>query len=217
MNDEPLTAEPLNAGPSVRRYRAGDRDAVYGICVDTAEAGQGGRGLYSTDDLVPDIFAGPYLALEPRHANVLDDGAGRAAGYVIGTADTRAFIAAYRDQWLPLLRARYNPPPAVPVTRQDQRLVAMFNPERMMRPEFAEHPAHLHINLRADCRGAGHGRALIETFLSSVAADGAASCHLGVRAANTAARAFYARLGWRPLEVREAGHGLFLVKSTASS
>jgi ribosomal protein S18 acetylase RimI-like enzyme len=200
--------------PSIRRYRDDDQDAVYGICLDTSEAGQGGRGLYSSDELVPDIYAGPYLALEPRHAYVLDDGAGRAVGYVIGAADTEAFVAAYREQWLPHLRAKYGGPPQAQVTLEDQRLTSMFRPERMLRPEFAEHPAHLHINLLAGYRGAGHGRALIETFLASVAADGVASCHLGVRDVNTAARAFYARLGWRPLEVCDPGTGIFLVKST---
>jgi ribosomal protein S18 acetylase RimI-like enzyme len=204
----------VNAEPFVRRYGDRDIDAVYDICVQTAEAGQGGRGLYSTDDLVPDIHAGPYLMLEPRHAYVLDDGAGQAVGYVIGTADTEAFVAAYRQRWLPRLRARYSAPPAVPVTREDERLESMFNPERMLRPEFAEHPAHLHINLLAPYRGAGHGRVLIDTFLRSVAADGAASCHLGVREVNISARAFYARLGWRPLDVRNPGYGVFLVMST---
>jgi ribosomal protein S18 acetylase RimI-like enzyme len=211
-----VVSPPENATPFIRRYRDGDWDAVYGICLETAEAGQGGRGLYSSDELVPDIFAGPYLVLQRQHAYVLDDGHGQAVGYVIGTADTEAFVAAYRDQWLPRLRARYRPPPAVLVTREDHRLAAMFNPERMLRPEFAEHPAHLHINLLADHRGAGHGRTLIETQLRSLAADGAASCHLGVRDINTAARAFYDRLGWRSLEVRDPGQGIFLVKPTAA-
>ena len=56
--------------------------------METAGAGRGVRGRYSTDDLVPDTVAGPYLFLEPEHAYVLDDGE-RAVGYVIGTASTR--------------------------------------------------------------------------------------------------------------------------------
>jgi ribosomal protein S18 acetylase RimI-like enzyme len=209
-----VVTPPRNAEPFIRPYRDGDRDAVYGICLDTSEAGQGGRGLYSSDELVPDIYAGPYLALEPRHAYVLDDGAGRAVGYVIGTANTQAFVAAYQERWLPLLRARYRPPPAVLVTREDERLSAMFHPERMLRPELVSYPAHLHINLLVGYRGAGHGRAMIDTVLRSVAADGAAWCYLGVSNANTAARAFYDRLGWRPLEMRDPGRGTIMVRST---
>ena len=82
---------------TIRRYRDGDRAAVYEVCVETADAGRGVRGRYSTDDLVPDIVAGPYLFLEPEHAYVLDNG-DRAVGYVIGTASTPGFVAAYRQR-----------------------------------------------------------------------------------------------------------------------
>jgi ribosomal protein S18 acetylase RimI-like enzyme len=200
-------------GPLIRRYRDSDRDWVYDVCIETAEAGQGARGRYSTDDLVPDIFVGPYLTLATRHAYVLDNGE-RAVGYIVGTANTDEFVSDYREHWMPRLHARYGPPPAVPVTAEDARLVAMFHPEHMLRPELAAHPAHLHVNLLAGYRGAGHGRALIQMFLRSVAADGAASCHLTVRNANTAARAFYERLGWQPIQVHDPGSGTYLVMST---
>ena len=162
---------------------------------------------------MPDILVGPYLALASRHAYVLDNGE-RAVGYIVGTANTDEFVSDYREHWMPRLRARYGPPPAVPVTAEDARQVAMFHPEYMLRPELAAHPAHLHVNLLTGYRGAGHGRALIQTFLRSVAAGGAASCHLVVRDANTAARAFYERLGWQPIQVHDPGSGIFLVMST---
>jgi ribosomal protein S18 acetylase RimI-like enzyme len=72
--------------------------------------------------------------------------------------------------------------------------------------------AHLHINLLAGYRGAGHGRELISTFLASVAAAGAVSCHLGVHPANVAARRFYARVGFRPVEVPGVAPGTYLVR-----
>ena len=79
----PVLAHPLGRlwglTATIRRCRAGDRAAVYQVCVETADAGRGVRGRYSTDDLVPDTVAGPYLFLDPRHAYVLDDG-GRAVG-----------------------------------------------------------------------------------------------------------------------------------------
>jgi ribosomal protein S18 acetylase RimI-like enzyme len=197
----------------IRRYRDSDRAAVYDICVETGDAGQGVRGRYSTDDLLPDIYAGPYLFLEPEHAYVLDNG-GRAVGYIIGTASTPDFVAAYQERWLPRLRARYQPPSGPPVTEEERRLDAMFRPERLLLPELAPHPAHLHINLLADYRGSGHGRELINTFLASVAAAGAASCHLTVRQANVNARRFYAKLGWYPIEVHGAEPGTYLVHPT---
>ena len=98
---------------------------------------------------------------------MLDDGE-RAVGYVIGRASTPEFVAGYQQRWLPRLRARYQPLSGPPVTEEDHRLDVMFHPERWLLPELAAHPAHLHINLLAGYRGAGHGRELIGTSLASV-------------------------------------------------
>jgi ribosomal protein S18 acetylase RimI-like enzyme len=199
---------------TIRRYRDSDRAAVYDVCVRTGNGGQGAVGLYSTDDLLPDIFAGPYLSLEPQHAYVVDNG-DRAVGYILGTPDTTAFVAAYRARWIPLLATRYQAPPEPPVTAEDERLSGMFHPEQMIHSELAAYPAHLHINILPGYQGAGHGQALMELFLASVAAAGARSCHLGVRVANTSARAFYARLGWQPIDVRAPEAWMFLVRATS--
>ena len=47
----------------IRPYRDADLGAVYDVCVRTADAGA--RGKYRSDDLMPDLFAGPYVFLEP--------------------------------------------------------------------------------------------------------------------------------------------------------
>jgi len=201
---------------TIRPYGEGDKAAVYDVCVRTANAGRGVAGRYSTDDLVPDVVAGPYLFLEPRHAYVLDNGE-RAVGYIIGTASTPGFVAAYRDRWLPRLRDRYQPLPGPPATEEEQRLDVMFHPERWLLPELAPHPAHLHINLLGGYRRRGHGRELMSTFLASVAAAGAPSCYLSVRRENAGARRFYERLGWRPIEVSDPGDGIYLVRPTSAS
>jgi hypothetical protein len=104
--------------PSIRCYRADDREAIYDICVRTGAAGQDARGLYSSDELLGDIYAGPYLYLAPEHAYVLDNG-DRAVGYVIGTANTADFVAAYRANWLPRMRGRYQPPPPQPTSEEE--------------------------------------------------------------------------------------------------
>ena len=80
--------------------------AVYDVCVRTADGGGDARGKYRSDDLMPDLFAGPYVFLEPDFAFVLDDGH-RAVGYVLGTPDTAAFARAYRARWIPRLAGRY--------------------------------------------------------------------------------------------------------------
>lgn len=203
---------PEGAAMSIRPYRASDRDAVYEICVRTGAAGQDARGRFSTDDLIPDIYAGPYLKLEPQHAYVLDNGR-RAVGYVIGTASTAEFAAAYRRDWLPRVRARYQPPAGEPATEEERKLADLFNPERMLLPELAPYPAHLHVDLLPQAQRGGHGRALISTFLASVAAAGAGSCHLLVRPNNPGALLFYAKIGWQRLDLPDAGNWIAFVRN----
>jgi ribosomal protein S18 acetylase RimI-like enzyme len=197
----------------IRRYRAEDRDAVYDICVRTGAAGQDARGKYSSDVLLGDIYAGPYLYLVPEHAYVLDNGE-RAVGYVIGTTSTHDYVAAYLAEWLPRLTSTYEPPPPVPTSDEERKLEDMFHPERLEWPELAPYPAHLHINLLPDYQKSGHGQAMVSTFLASVAAAGVKWCHLGCRKANTAAIRFYERHGWQRIQVADAEGSVFFIRST---
>jgi ribosomal protein S18 acetylase RimI-like enzyme len=198
----------------IRRYRPEDRDNVYDICVRTGAAGDDARGRYSSDVLLGDIYAGPYLYLMPEHAYVLDNGE-RAVGYVIGTTSTQRYVDEYLASWLPRMRGRYRPPPSPPTSDEEKKLEDMFHPERLLRPELAPYPAHLHIDLLPEYQRSGHGRAMVSTFLASMAAAGVEWCHLGCRKANTAAIRFYERLGWARIPVAEVEDAVFFVRSTA--
>ncbi|WP_395844688.1 GNAT family N-acetyltransferase [Cystobacter fuscus] len=197
----------------VRPYHPKDREAVYDICVRTGASGQDARGHYRSDDLLPDVYAGPYLELEPHLAFVLDEG-GRAVGYVLGTADTPSFVKAWRARWLPLVAGRH-PPPVEPARTPDERLIStLHHPERMLSPELAPHPAHLHVDLLPHAQGAGYGRRLVETFLAAAAAAGAPSLHLGTGNDNTRALRFYERLGFQRLTVAGVGGTTFFWRPT---
>lgn len=199
--------------PSIRPYRPADRAAVHDVCVRTGADGGDARGRFSSDDLLPDVYAGPYLHLEPELALVLDDG-GTAVGYVLGTADTAAFVREHRRRWLPLVAGRHPLPPPEPVTEEEALVSLLHHPERMLHPELAGHPAHLHVDLLPAHQGAGHGRALVLAFLRAAAAAGAPAVHLGVSAANPGARAFYERLGFTEVPVAGAGSTTHLGRST---
>jgi len=188
----------------IRPYRASDHAAVYDVCVRTADVGGDARGKYHSDDLMPDLFAGPYLFLEPDFAFVLDDGQ-RAVGYVIGTPDTAAFARAYRARWIPHLAGRYEVPPDPP-TSPDEAMVALhYRPERLVWPGLEAYPAHLHIDLLPPFQGAGLGRAMMETFYAAAARAGASGVHVTVTTANTRAIGFYHRLGFREMTLAEPG------------
>ncbi|HEU5386906.1 MAG TPA: GNAT family N-acetyltransferase [Streptosporangiaceae bacterium] len=192
----------------IRPYRDSDLRAVYDVCVRTADAGGDARGMYSSDDLMPDLFAGPYVFLEPEFAFVLDDGE-RPVGYVLGTPDTAAFVRAYRERWMPRLDGRYPVPPqqpaGSPASREDEMIALHYRPERLLWPGLEAYPAHLHIDLLPPFQGGGHGRALMETFYAAAARGGAPGVHLAVMAANTRALGFYRHLGLRRLEPATPG------------
>ncbi|MEV8507830.1 GNAT family N-acetyltransferase [Actinoplanes sp. NPDC051475] len=200
--------------PSIRAYRSGDLDAVYDICVRTADAGGDARGQYSSDRLMGDIFAAPYVVLEPEYAHVLDDGTGTAVGYVLGTADTVRFARRYREEWLPATAGRYPEPADPPLTAEDGMLALHYRPERMVVPGLADYPAHLHIDLLPEWQGKGWGRRLIAAFLNGLRAAGVPRVHLGMAERNTAARVFYDRLGFVELTVPDAGPVIYLGRET---
>jgi ribosomal protein S18 acetylase RimI-like enzyme len=181
----------------IRPYRADDFQAVSDICLLTGELGHDATGLYDSDELLPDIYARPYVTLEPELAFVLEVEQ-RVSGYILGVADTARFVARYRAQWLPGFARKYvhvQPPR----TRDEWTRHHGFLPERMLIPELQRYPAHLHIDLLPQHQRQGFGRQLIERLVQALRERGVPGLHLSLAAANTAARAFYDRVGFREL------------------
>ncbi|PRX03315.1 UNVERIFIED_ORG: acetyltransferase (GNAT) family protein [Actinomadura viridilutea] len=210
---QPGDDDPVSRPPVIRPYRPGDRAAVYDVCVRTAHLGGDSRHIYPDPDLMPSIFAGPYLHLEPDLAFVLDNGE-RAVGYILGTADTAAFVEAFRASWLPTLVDRFPLPDGPPSTPSEEMIDLMHHPERMLVPEVEDYPAHLHIDLLPAYQRQGHGRALMRTFLDALRRKGVANVHLAMVTANTPARAFYDRLGFHEIPVPDPGPLTYLGRST---
>lgn len=181
----------------IRPYAPSDYDAVSRICVLTAAGGSDATGMHVSDDLMPDIFARPYVLLEPEWAWVVDLGSG-AEGYILCAPDTRAFVERYRTEWLPDFAATYEHVDP-PVTHDEVIRHLGFTPERMLIPEVDAYPAHLHIDLLPTLQGRGYGRRLIDTLADALRAAGIPGLHLSMDPANTSARAFYDRLGFEEL------------------
>ena len=201
--------------PVIRPYRPTDRAAVAEICIRTGDAGADARGKYPDPDVLPAVFALPYVELEPELAFVLDDG-GTAVGYVLGTADTPRFAERFRQEWLPVVAQRYPPPIGPARTPADRIADALHHPERMVVPEVADHPAHLHIDLLPSHQGGGFGRRLMTEFLTALGRAGVARVHLGMATSNTRARAFYDRLGFREIPVRGHQGATYMGRETIS-
>lgn len=177
---------------------------MHDICISTADAGQDASGSYVDPDILPNIFAHPYAWLEPELAFVLDD-AGQAVGYVLGTADTAAFVRRFRAEWLPRIADRYPAPAGEPTTPDEIMAYLLHTPERMILPDLADYPSHLHIDLLPAYQRAGHGRALIDTCAEALRRVGAPGLHVGMITENRSARAFYERLGFHVIDVADPG------------
>jgi ribosomal protein S18 acetylase RimI-like enzyme len=200
---------------TIRRYRPADRAAVADICIRTGDAGRDARGTFPEPELLPEVFALPYVELEPDLAFVLDDG-GTAVGYVLGTADTPRFVERFRREWLPAVAPRYPLPAGPPATPADWIIRLLHHPERMLVPELADHPAHLHIDLLPSHQGGGFGRRLMTEFLTALGRSGVARVHLGMATSNTRARAFYDRLGFQEIAVRGHEGATYMGRETIS-
>ncbi|KGN32147.1 acetyltransferase [Knoellia sinensis KCTC 19936] len=187
---------------------AGDRAALYDVCLLTGDSGSDASPLYAVPHLLGDVYVGPYVTFEPGLATVFDDGAG-AQGYVLGALDTRAFEARCEKSWWPSLRAAH-PLGSVAEGTADARLVALIHdppaaPDHVVR----EHPSHLHVDLLPRWQGGGWGRRLMERLFAQLAAAGSPGVHLGVGRGNDRAIAFYERLGFTVLDDTSAD-ALFL-------
>lgn len=175
---------------TIRPYRPTDRADIFDVCVRTGKGGLDATGLYSTDDLLPDIFALPYVDHEPELAFVADNGE-RVVGYVIATADTRAFAAWFADSWWPTVAAKY-----ADSAVERAFLTGAEDTSGMLIDEVDEYPAHLHIDLLPEAQGQGLGRQLIDALRLALADRGIPGLHLTMGADNANAGAFYDRLGF---------------------
>lgn len=182
----------------IRPYRPGDLDALYRVCLLTADSGQDATALYDDPSLPGHIYAAPYGLFEPSLAFVAED-AGGVGGYVVGALDSTAFAERLERQWWPGLRSRYPEPPAQQPGRQ--RTPQQFAVHQIHHPWPASavaerYPSHLHINLLPRLQGRGNGTRLITTLTGALRGLGSAGLHLHVGPGNQRAAGFYRRVGF---------------------
>ncbi len=197
----------------IRQALPADRDALYDICVRTADSGSDARPLYRNHELLGELWVGPYLALEPGLAFVAEDSEG-IAGYVLGAEDTRKFEEACERDWWPALRARYPDPSADADLSADEALMRrIHHPQPTPADVVERYPAHLHIDILPRGQGHGVGRRLMTALFDALRDRGVSGVHLGVGPTNTRAIGFYRHLGFRsadPTQDTSAGGWLGL-------
>jgi GNAT superfamily N-acetyltransferase len=192
----------------IRGYQAGDLHALYRICLQTADSGQDAAGLFRDPELPGDIYVGPYVNFEPSLAFVAEDAAG-VGGYVVATADSRAFESRLERSWWPALRARYpepSPADAERLSPLEWQTLHDFHHRFGPPEEVTQHfPAHLHINLVPRLQSRGAGRRLVATLTTRLRAQASTGLHLIVGDANQRAIGFYRHIGFTELTAPGVG------------
>ncbi|PSL38648.1 acetyltransferase (GNAT) family protein [Labedella gwakjiensis] len=179
----------------IREITAADRDSVARICRLTGRGGDDATGDYLDDDVLADVYATPYLEHPSGFGVVALGESGDVVGYLIGTTDTEGFARWFVSEWWPRVSGS-----KVPLTPADVSLFrGASDPDRMLVSHRARYPAHLHIDLLEEARGAGTGRRLVEAAVVVLRERGVTGVHLVVSASNDGAIAFYERTGFTAL------------------
>ncbi|NCN04478.1 MAG: GNAT family N-acetyltransferase [Spirochaetales bacterium] len=178
----------------IRGYRPCDLPYLYEICTLTGLRGGDAGADYDDSRLLGHIFVGPYVEREPELTfTALVDGV--PMGYILGTADSRAFDGYFRQRWKPDLAQLY-PKKKTYKPAQKQLLGRKIWTTNSDLPDFCpKYPAHLHIDILPDAQGQGIGRSLMEQFTQALAALGVGGFHFGVDPLNSGALGFYHKLG----------------------
>lgn len=198
-----------NSQPYIRQYSpATDLDAVIHIFRETADDSLRVEPLWTVGSF---IWCRPYLLLSPSTCFVIDDGNGRAVGYILGTPDTAKFCDDWKRRYVPAMERELNSLPPVNAQSEEQRnniierrdnLVSLIrnDPQKLMFGNYAEqlksYPGHLHIDILPSHQRQGFGRKLIDTFKAAAKAEECSGAYLGMVASNDGAARFYEAIGF---------------------
>lgn len=188
----------------VRPYERDDRFAVRDVCFRTGYMGEPVDWQWRDQPSFSDMFTGYYTDAEPESAFVVEVD-GRVAGYLLGCVDSaRAWnpgTVAGRHILRRGIAFRPGTAPVVWRTFGDAALDLARGRVKLRDLEFADPrwPAHLHIDLLPEARGAGAGRRLVGAWFDRLRERGIGGCHLQTMAENTGAIAFFEAMGFRAL------------------
>jgi ribosomal protein S18 acetylase RimI-like enzyme len=145
--------------------------------------------------------------LSPNTCFVLDDGNGRAVGYIIGTPSTTELVKKWEDVLIPVVDPKLVPRPVPGQEDPNEPEIvrgmkkAIYEAECSMlqsKPHLLErYPAHLHIDILPEYQRKGWGSQLMKVFLAEVKNFGASGVHLGMVRTNDGAKRFYEKQGFQ--------------------
>ena len=185
----------------VRKYRDGDRAQVRSICFRTGLFGDPVASVYGDAESFADMFTSYYTDHEPENAWVVarNDDDRVIAGYLLGCVDSRrawdpVSIAVKHILRRGLLFRRSTAPFFFRLIRD----VIVDRGVHRTKIDFDKYPAHDHIDLLPEARGA-FGAELFERFVNDLIARGVRGAHGEAIAENARVLRFAESYGYRTL------------------
>lgn len=173
------------------------------------------------------LWCRPYILFDPGWCFVLDDGSGKAVGYILCTPDTVTFVKKWRADFISVLAQNGITEPDPSSENMNNMPVHLrydvYNPEELLHathPDLVkQHPAHLHIDILTSHQGQGWGQRLIAALFQKLLSENVAGIWLGMSYDNDGAARFYSRLGFERYsemndkgDVGRKGNGIYWVR-----
>ena len=184
---------------NIRPYQAEDRAALRTLCCDVADRGAPIENFFPDREVAADLLTKYYTDFEPESTFVAFS-EGRLVGYINGCVDNRRYGLVMFWLLMPtvIIKAFKNgvffKPEIVQLLRgilKNWRRIFVWR-----KVSFHSHQGHLHIGIKADCRGQQVGRKLVEALVDYAQGLGMAELAASVHDANKAAGSFFEAQGF---------------------
>lgn len=173
---------------------------LYHVAIRTGNSGDDATGLFRNDNMIGEVYVGPYVTLAPETSFALVDNE-TAVGYGLCVLDTESFQAKARESWWPQLQEKYA---SLATVVGDEWLVhEIFHPSSSPSSILEEFPSHGHIDLLPFVQGKGWGRRMMETMEGALRNLDSPGFHLRVSIHNSRGLKFYAALGYHEIMRRD--------------
>ncbi len=202
---------------AIRKATETDTDALFRVCLLTADAGKSAAPLHDFPELPGLTYAVPYLTRKATWAFVLEEeDTNEVVGYVVGSYDTREYDQDVIQNWFPVHAIRYlygSPHEKTDIKPGDKSYLGRYRNPIVFKAHdssIAFSPAHMHINILDKHQKKGWGRRLVAAGVECLKEKGLDGLWLGLDPRNEGARKFYKRLGLSEIDGAQAAHLLGL-------
>lgn len=195
-----------SASPFVRHYQDADLQDLIHIFRETCDSSLKFEPVWTIGSY---HWCRPYPILSPSTCFVLDDGSGRAVGYILGTPSTKSFLGRWKSEYLPAIQDELKCLPNTDKeSSDDPKAETLLNllqsdPHKAIYSDYVSYlesyPGHLHIDILPSHQRGGYGKQLIQRFLGAMKNEGCTGVYLGMVSSNDGAARFYDRCGFRRL------------------